>query len=80
MNTGKLVTTDKNSEALNNLFAFTGSLSPHTSGVDGTQDEDWGSKIPLTVKDYIHNLFRNRIILKSMGADGIDPRVLREVD
>lgn len=78
--TGKLVTTDKDSEVLNNIFAsvFTGNLSPHTSGVDGTQD--WGSKIPLTIKDQVHNHFRNRIILKSMGADGIDPRVLREAD
>lgn len=36
--TGKLVTTDKDSEVLYNLFATvsTGNLSPHTSGVDGS--------------------------------------------
>lgn len=44
--TGKLVTTDKESEVFNNLFAsaFTGNFSPHTSGGDGSQDEDGGAK------------------------------------
>lgn len=79
--TDKLVTTDKDSEVLNNLFAsvFTGDLSPCTLEWMDHKMRTSEAK-SLTVKDQVHDHFRNWIMLKSMGDDGIDPRVLREVD
>jgi len=81
--TGKLLTTDKEkAEVLNNFFCylvFTGNFSSHTSERDKPQDEDWGSKVPTTVReDQVLDHLRNLNIHKSMGPDKIHPRVLRE--
>jgi len=78
---GKLVTTDKEKDVvLNNLFAFTGNLSFHTSRVDELQGRDWGSKVPPTVtQDQVHDHLRNLNIKESMGPDKVYPRVLREL-
>jgi len=82
-NTGKLLATDeKAAEVLNNIFAsvFSGSLTSHTSQVDGLQDGDWGSKAPTTVReDQVHDHLRNLSIQKSMRPDEMHPRVLREL-
>ncbi|PKU49163.1 rna-directed dna polymerase from mobile element hypothetical protein [Limosa lapponica baueri] len=69
-------------EILKNFFAsvFTGNLSPHTCGVDGLQGRDWGSKVPPTVReDEVCDPLRNVDIHKSMGADKMHPRFLREL-
>ncbi|KGL88339.1 hypothetical protein N301_05358, partial [Charadrius vociferus] len=43
------------------------------------QDRDWGRKIPPTVReDQVYDHLRNVYIQKSMGPEGIHPRVLRE--
>jgi len=81
--TGKLVTIDKEkAERLNNIFVsvFTGSLSSHTSPVDGPQDRDCGSKVPPTVtEDQVRDHLRNLNIHSSVGPDKMHPRVLRQL-
>jgi len=48
--------------------------------VDGPQDGDWGSEIPTTVReDQVCDHLRKVNIHKSMGADEMHPRLLREL-
>jgi len=81
--TGTLVTTDEeNAEVVNNFFAsvFTGTLSSHTSRVQGPQDRDWGSKVPLTVReDQVCDHLWNPKIPKSTESEEMHLRVLREL-
>jgi len=69
--TGNLVTMGKEkAEVLNNFSAsvFTGSVSSHTSQVDGLQDGDWVSKVPPTVReDQVHDPLSSLDVYKSMG-------------
>jgi len=78
---GKLVMVDEEkAEGLHNLSAsvFTGSLSSHTSQVDGQQDGDWGSKVPPAVRaDRVRDHLRNLNV--QMGPDEMHPRVLGEL-
>ncbi|KFQ69267.1 hypothetical protein N335_01811, partial [Phaethon lepturus] len=51
---GKLVKSDEEkAKVLNDFFTsvFIGSVSSHTSQVDGLQDGDWMSKVPPTVRE-----------------------------
>jgi len=48
--------------------------------VDGPQDRDWGSKAPPTVREgQVRDHLRNLNIHKSMAADEVYCRVLREL-
>jgi len=80
---GNLVYTDEEkAEVLSNIFAsaFTGSLSPQPSRVDGPQDGDEGDKaLPTVREDQVRDHLRNLNIHKSMGPDKMYHRVLREL-
>ncbi|GAB0199194.1 mitochondrial enolase superfamily member 1 [Grus japonensis] len=79
--TGDLVTQDMEKAAvLNDFFAsvFTGKCLSHIAQV--TEGRDWENSEPPTVgEDQVREYLRNLKVHKSMGPDGLHPRVLREL-
>ena len=80
--TVKLVTTDEEKGEALHFFAsvFTGNLAAHISWVDGLQDRNWRSKVPLTVReDQVCDHLRNMKVHNTMGLDEMHPVLLREL-
>ncbi|PKU36536.1 rna-directed dna polymerase from mobile element jockey- hypothetical protein [Limosa lapponica baueri] len=79
----ELVTQDmEKAEVLNDFFAsvFTGKGSNHTAQVAEGKGRDWENEEPPTVgEDQVQDHLRNLMVQKSMGPNGIHPRVLREL-
>ncbi|KAK4810054.1 hypothetical protein QYF61_005117 [Mycteria americana] len=54
--------------------------TPARTSLDGPQDRDWGSKVPLTVReDQVRDHLRKLNVHKSREPDEMHPRVLREL-
>jgi len=79
--TGRLLTTDKEKTEVLNFFAsvFSKNYSPYSPQMFDLVGGDQGINIPPTVGDQVHEHLRNLKVHKSMGADEMHPRVLREL-